>query len=153
MIHPEILLVQSDVLSKSAGSPDPTLTYALKGGKLYEGDSLTGSISRILGEDPGAYPTLPGTLSASGDYQLNFVSGQLLINPAPVRDLPEYNPFVAQGASTVALSPNANSRPVRRSMCGFIYPTNQTLGRNIAVLNYQLCAVASETRRIYQREK
>jgi filamentous hemagglutinin family protein len=153
VIHPEILLVQSDVLSKSAGSPDPTLTYALKGGKLYEGDSLTGSISRILGEDPGAYPTLPGTLSASGDYQLNFVSGQLLINPAPVRDLPEYNPFVAQGASTVALSPNANSRPVRRSMCGFIYPTNQTLGRNIAVLNYQLCAVASETRRIYQREK
>ena len=153
VINPEVLVVQSDVLSKSAGSPDPTLTYALKGGKLYDGDTLTGSISRTLGEDPGAYPTLPGTLSVSGDYQLNFVGGQLTINPAPVRYLPKYNPPLVQVASTVALSPNAYVRTVRRSRCGFIYPTNQPLVRNIAVLTDQVCSVNPETRRIYQHEK
>ncbi|PTY06469.1 hypothetical protein DB346_00870 [Verrucomicrobia bacterium LW23] len=57
---------------KYVGEADPTITYAITSGSLVAGDSLSGSLGRVSGEDAGQYNILPGSLNGNGNYALSF---------------------------------------------------------------------------------
>src|SRR5262249_48097006 len=70
---------------KTYGSSDPTLTYHLTAGTLFGRDALSGALSRAAGESVpgGPYLINQATLSASGNYTVNFTSGPTFnIDPA-----------------------------------------------------------------------
>ncbi|MFH0758171.1 MAG: MBG domain-containing protein [Bacteroidota bacterium] len=73
------LEVTGDSLSKTYGTADPPLTYAITGGALVGGDLITGSLTRAAGEDAGSYAIEQGTLSAGSNYALTFADGTLTI--------------------------------------------------------------------------
>jgi hypothetical protein len=79
-ITPASLTVTADAQSKVYGSVDPTLTYKVTG--LVNNDALTGSLSRVLGEDVGSYAITQGTLVANGNYMMTFAGNNLTITPA-----------------------------------------------------------------------
>ena len=63
---------------KQLGAADPALTFEVTG--LVQGDSLTGSLSRVAGETPGFYAINRGTVD-NPNYEISqFNAGQLQIN-------------------------------------------------------------------------
>lgn len=73
------LTLTADAQSKTYGDADPVLTYVLTSGALASGDALSGSLTRAVGEDAGAYAINQGTLSAGSNYAITFVSADLTI--------------------------------------------------------------------------
>ncbi|GAA4274338.1 hypothetical protein GCM10022258_36340 [Aquimarina gracilis] len=71
--------VTADAQSKTYGDIDPALTYQLTAGTLQLGDALSGSLSRIAGEDAGNYAIQQGTVTAGSNYNINFISNDLTI--------------------------------------------------------------------------
>ena len=59
------ITVTADAKSKTYGEADPDLTYQVTSGTLVNGDSLTGSLERVAGEDFGTYAIGRGTLAAN----------------------------------------------------------------------------------------
>jgi hypothetical protein len=56
------------------------LTYAITGGSLVFGDTLSGLLVRTPGEDVGDYSITQGTL-ANSNYAITFVGGEFHIEP------------------------------------------------------------------------
>ncbi len=65
--------------TKVYGDSDPTFTYTITTGSLISGDSFTGALTRVAGEDVGDYAINQGTLSAGTNYNLSFVSNDFSI--------------------------------------------------------------------------
>ena len=78
------ITVTADAKSKEYGAADPELTYKVTAGSLVSGDSFTGSLTRVAGENVGSYAIKQGTLSAGSNYALTFVGANLTINARPV---------------------------------------------------------------------
>jgi filamentous hemagglutinin family protein len=78
-IFARAITVTADPKTKTAGNPDPALTYTITNGSLVTGESLTGSLTRAPGEDAGTYAIGQGTLNASSNYVLTFVGSTLTI--------------------------------------------------------------------------
>ncbi|HEV2483574.1 MAG TPA: MBG domain-containing protein [Puia sp.] len=79
-IDPAMLHVTANAASKKYGAQDPTFSYAVSG--LLNGDNssiFSGSLSRMPGEDVGIYPITIGTLSAGGNYTIDFTGNTLTI--------------------------------------------------------------------------
>ncbi|WP_129778136.1 MBG domain-containing protein [Peristeroidobacter soli] len=82
-ITPRNLVVTADAATKVYGSTDPTLTYTY--GTLVNGDTasvFTGSLGRAAGENAGTYAIGQDTLSAGGNYNVQFTGNDLTITPA-----------------------------------------------------------------------
>ncbi|MBY0578964.1 MAG: hypothetical protein K2P57_07960 [Burkholderiales bacterium] len=79
------LTVTATAASKVYGAVDPTLAYTVVG--LVGGDTaasvLTGAVTRVAGENVGAYAINQGTL-ATNAYILGYVSNPLTITAAPL---------------------------------------------------------------------
>lgn len=71
-IAPKTIDVTPDVLSKLAGTQDPVFTYTVEAGGLINGDELTGSLTRVQGENAGEYLILIGTLG-NPNYIINLI--------------------------------------------------------------------------------
>ena len=69
--------------SKTYGEADPALTYTFTPA-LTGTDNFSGSLSRASGENVGVYPINQGTLALSNNYNLNFKSSALTINPKDI---------------------------------------------------------------------
>ena len=78
------ITVKADTKSKEYGAADPELTYKVTAGSLVSGDSFTGSLARVAGENVGSYAITQGSLSAGSNYALTFVGANLTINARPV---------------------------------------------------------------------
>jgi hypothetical protein len=78
------ITVTANGATKDSGERDPVLTYAVTDGSLVAGDSLTGSLAREAGEEPGDYAIIQGSLAASANYLLTFVGNLLTIEAAPI---------------------------------------------------------------------
>jgi hypothetical protein len=80
------IIVAANDISRVYGDANPTLTYTVGGRGLVNGDMLTGSLAAptIPASFVGNYSTGRGTLSASSNYQLIFVSGNFSITPRPI---------------------------------------------------------------------
>ena len=69
--------------TKIYGDADPLpFGYSVTSGNLVAGDSVSGALSRIAGENVGAYPITQNTLTAGSNYNLAFVSNAFAITPA-----------------------------------------------------------------------
>ena len=58
---------------------DPVLTYLITSGSLVNGDSFSGSLSRVAGEGVGSYGIGQGSLALSSNYSLTFIAAKLSI--------------------------------------------------------------------------
>lgn len=80
------LTIQADAKFKTYGAADPLLTYTLNTGALFSGDSFTGALARVAGENAGAYVITQGSLGVSSLsgflYAITFIQNFLTINPA-----------------------------------------------------------------------
>ncbi|MDP3486438.1 MAG: MBG domain-containing protein, partial [Bacillota bacterium] len=77
--------VTADAKSKVYGDSDPALTYQVTSGTLAAGDSFTGSLSRVAGNDVGTYAIGQGTLALNSNYSLSYVGADLTITTRPVK--------------------------------------------------------------------
>jgi len=85
-ITPRPITITADNLSRFYGDPDPSLTYTIGGLGLANGDQLTGALASTanLTSNVGQYVIGQGTLSATNNYDVTFVQGQLTITPRPI---------------------------------------------------------------------
>ncbi|MCW3491516.1 MBG domain-containing protein [Dethiobacter alkaliphilus] len=81
VIEPAALTVSADAQDKVYGDSDPALTHQITSGTLVAGDTLTGFLTRVQGEDVGEYQILQGTLSAGSNYTLTYIAADLTISP------------------------------------------------------------------------
>ncbi len=73
------ITVTADAQTKVYGQPDPDLTYQVTVGSLLTGDEFSGTLTRVPGENVGAYAILQGTLSLPDYYELTYVGADLTI--------------------------------------------------------------------------
>ncbi|MBP6181431.1 MBG domain-containing protein [Flavobacterium sp.] len=69
--------------TKVYGQSDPVLTYTVTP-SLLPGDSFTGALTRVTGENIGNYAVNVGTLSAGTKYLMTFVSKDFAITAKPI---------------------------------------------------------------------
>ncbi|GAK46095.1 bacterial surface protein containing 26-residue repeat, partial [Tepidicaulis marinus] len=84
-ITPAALSVSADALSKTYGEADPSFTFNFAGFVGGDNASLfTGALARAAGETVagGPYAIGQGTLSAGGNYTINFTGADFTITPA-----------------------------------------------------------------------
>ncbi|MBB6107617.1 gliding motility-associated C-terminal domain-containing protein [Mucilaginibacter lappiensis] len=73
------ITVTADAQTKAYGDDDPALTYKITNGALVGKDNLTGALTRVTGENVGAYAIQQGTLALSNNYTLTYVGANLTI--------------------------------------------------------------------------
>jgi hypothetical protein len=98
-----VLTVTADAKSKTYGDPDPILTYHITSGGLIGSDALSGSLTRVPGENVGTYPIQQGTLTAGNNYSLTFVGANLTISSETIGD------FLGNGKTSVTVFRRTNS--------------------------------------------
>ena len=81
-ILPKPITITADAKSKAYGETDPAWTFTSTG--LLNSDSLTGSLTRASGENPGTHAITQGTLAAGANYQVVFNGAYLTIGVAPL---------------------------------------------------------------------
>ena len=86
-INKATLTVTAEAKSKTYGEADPALTYTVEG--LVTGDSLTGALTRVAGENVGEYDITVGTLSAGDNYTVSFTGAKLTITKATLTVIAE----------------------------------------------------------------
>ncbi|WP_299158228.1 MBG domain-containing protein [uncultured Tenacibaculum sp.] len=71
--------VTADAKTKIYGEVDPSLTYQITNGSLVSGDTFTGLLTRVAGDNIGTYAINQGSLSLNSNYTLTYVSDDLSI--------------------------------------------------------------------------
>jgi gliding motility-associated-like protein len=101
------IVITADAKSKVYGSADPALTYTYTG-TLVGTDAFTGSLTRVAGNNVGAYAINQGTLvlSNASNYNITYNSANLSITPKTLTVTATGNNKVYDGATaaTVTLS-------------------------------------------------
>lgn len=77
------IAVTADAQTKVYGEVDSALTYSFTP-SLKSGESFTGTLSRDLGENVGAYAITQGNLSAGLNYTINYRSKDYTITAKPI---------------------------------------------------------------------
>ena len=72
------LTIKADAKSKTYGEDDPALTYTSEG--LIGSDAITGTLSRVAGENAGTYAINQNTLTAGDNYAIAYTGANLTIN-------------------------------------------------------------------------
>ncbi len=98
--------------TKVSGDVDPSLTSTTTG--MITGDTLTGSLVRVPGENVGTYTINQGTLTAGNNYVTTFATGTFTIAEAAV--LPPV--IVENFAGSLISSTNLSSNATRRNSDG-----------------------------------
>jgi hypothetical protein len=76
--------VAADATTKVYGDADPALTYQITSGSLAFTDAFTGALTRVAGEDVGAYAIQQGTLALTPNYTLTYNGANLIITARPI---------------------------------------------------------------------
>ncbi|WP_431294334.1 MBG domain-containing protein [Pedobacter sp. P26] len=82
-IGAKTVTVTAAAKSKTYGDADPALTYTFAPA-LVTGDSFTGSLTRLPGENVGTYAINQGTLALNSNYSLTYVGADLTIGAKTV---------------------------------------------------------------------
>jgi gliding motility-associated-like protein len=83
VINPITIEVTAEVKTKVYGETDPSLTYIFAPA-LITGDSFTGSLNRLAGENVGTYAINQSDLSLSANYFLSYTSADLTVTGKPI---------------------------------------------------------------------
>jgi|GEM_PF-6463345 len=65
--------------NKVYGEADPPLTFTISSGSLAQGDSFSGSLSRISGESAGEYAIGKSNLTVNANYIINYTGAAFVI--------------------------------------------------------------------------
>ena len=84
-IAPKTVTVTAAAKSKEYGEEDPELTYLSSG--LLGSDVFTGSLVREPGESAGTYAITQGSLSAGGNYTIDYVGAVFTITAAALPEV------------------------------------------------------------------
>ena len=76
------LAVAAEAQQKTYGDQDPSFTYQIVSGSLIGNDSLSGTLSRVAGQEVGFYDIVQGSLSAGVNYDMTYQGADLTINKA-----------------------------------------------------------------------
>jgi hypothetical protein len=77
------ITVTAAAKSKEYGASDPVFTHTVTTGSLVVGDALTGSLSRVTGENIGTYAMLRGTVENT-NYDITYVGALLTVTQRPI---------------------------------------------------------------------
>ena len=87
-VTPATLTVTADPQTKAYGTGDPALTYSVSGLQFSDTASgvVTGVLARVSGESVAGspYPITQGTLSANGNYAIDFIANSFIITSIPL---------------------------------------------------------------------
>ena len=75
--------------TKVYGDSDPVFSSTITSGSLQGGDTLTGALARVVGEDVGTYTITQGTLTVAdgnggANYSISYVSDDFAITARPL---------------------------------------------------------------------
>lgn len=79
-VMPRVIEIRAEDASKTYGEEDPELSYSIVSGEILEGDSLTGEIYRVSGENAGNYD-IRSSLTLGRNYTIVFTRGTFTIKP------------------------------------------------------------------------
>ena len=79
-VSQKALTITAVAKSKTYGDADPALTYTSSG--LVGTDAITGSLTRVSGENVGTYAIQQGTLTAGSNYSISYTGANLTVNRA-----------------------------------------------------------------------
>jgi len=105
-INQKSINVTADAASKTYGAADPTLSYSADA--LVGSDAFSGSLSRASGSDVGTYAINVGSLTAGGNYAINFTGADLTINQKSI-NVSAVAASKTYGASDPALTYSADA--------------------------------------------
>jgi len=77
------ITVTAAAKSKEYGASDPVFTHTVTTGSLVVGDVLTGSLSRVTGENIGTYAILRGTVGNT-NYDITYAGALLTVTQRPI---------------------------------------------------------------------
>ncbi|WAC27521.1 beta strand repeat-containing protein [Ancylobacter sp. SL191] len=82
-VMPRALTVTADAKAMVYGDSAPSLTYAVGGAGLVNGDTLSGALTTAASSlsNVGAYAITQGTLAASSNYDVTYVGANLTVMP------------------------------------------------------------------------
>lgn len=100
-IYPLSLVIETNNYEKIYGQVDPTFEYTIKEGKLINGDILSGSITRMPGEDVGVYQLVNNLRNSN--YSIIFIGANLSIIPKDVYLVTGIQDKIYDGTSTAIL--------------------------------------------------
>ncbi|MBS4040948.1 MAG: gliding motility-associated C-terminal domain-containing protein [Flavobacteriales bacterium] len=132
-IKPLPIKVTANNQSKAFGELDPQLTYAsvpAAGSILENGQvvSFLGTLDREPGENVGNYPIKQGSLT-NPNYQIDFISGILTINPFKVRIVANAGSKV-YGENDPSLTFTSSIQPESTLPNGQVFTLTGSLSRN-----------------------
>jgi uncharacterized protein YcfL len=81
-INPRVVTVKANPISKTYGDTDPVFTYQVTIGSLVSGDTFSGVLSRVAGENVGTYAIIQGTLTLGANYTITYAGDNLAISQA-----------------------------------------------------------------------
>ncbi|MFE7085764.1 MBG domain-containing protein, partial [Sphingobacterium spiritivorum] len=77
------LIIRADAKSKVYGSADPVLTYTVTGFENGDDQSIiTGTLTRVSGENIGTYAIEQGTLATTANYDITYTAADFNITKA-----------------------------------------------------------------------
>ncbi|KRA64959.1 hypothetical protein ASD79_18635 [Caulobacter sp. Root655] len=112
------LAITANDQTKNRNDVDPKLTYVA--GTLIAGDSLTGDLTRDVGETVGTYGITKGTLSAGGNYAIAFKPAvfTILLGIPPVENV--LIPYIpAEGGGAAGSGPEVGTQDPVDGGAGF----------------------------------
>ncbi|WP_339864214.1 MBG domain-containing protein [uncultured Algoriphagus sp.] len=142
--------------TKIYGEADPTFTYSAIGFQNEDDEfTLTGGLSRVMGENVGDYAINLGTMNAGGNYLINFTSAEFVITPRTLNVMASPNQAKVYGFSDPELAytaSNFGAGDTAATLTGVLsrnsgenvglYPIN--LGSLSAGLNYTIDFTSAE---------
>ena len=120
--------------TKVFGAADPTFTFGVSP-VLVSGDSFTGALSRVAGEDVGTYAITQGTLSAGSNYTITFVSANFSITAKPITVTPNNGQSKVYGAADPALTFTSTPLETGDTFSGAL---GRTAGSNVGTYAFTL---------------
>ena len=84
VIGTRAVTLEAEAKSRLYGASDPVLTFTRTAGTLAAGDTYTGTLERVSGNDVGTYTINQGSLSLGANYSITYQSANFTINPRPI---------------------------------------------------------------------
>ncbi|MDD2685529.1 MAG: YDG domain-containing protein, partial [Gallionella sp.] len=128
-VTPAVLNIAANAASKTYGALDSALGYTVTGGTLFNGDNLSGTLTRTVGENVGSYAITQGSLGNS-NYTINYSGNNLTINPALLTAVIVGNPNKIYDGTTTANLTVANF-----SLSGFVAGEGASVGQTLGNYN------------------
>ena len=119
--------------SKVYGATDPTFTYTNTA--LIVGDSFTGNLGRVAGENVGNFSFTLGTLSAGSNYSLSLAAESFEITAKPITVTPDAGQSKVYGASDPTFTYTNTALVGGDSLTGSL---GRAAGENVGTYNFTL---------------